>query len=93
LRQQWEALSLAEALAGVSVTGGTNEGGHGTVELMWGRPGIDFNGIVGGNTGPGERSVLPSSASARLSFRLVDDQQPEHIRSLFHPRRRCHSCP
>lgn len=50
---------------------------------MWGRPGIDFNGIVGGNIGPGERSVLPSSATARLSFRLVGGQRPEHIRALF----------
>ena len=83
LRDQWEALDLTEALAGVSVTGGAKEGGHGTVELMWGRPGIDFNGILGGNTGAGERSVLPSSASARLSFRLVGGQRPEHIRTLF----------
>jgi acetylornithine deacetylase/succinyl-diaminopimelate desuccinylase-like protein len=83
LRKQWEALDLSEALAGVSVTGGPDEGGYGTVELMWGRPGIDFNGIVGGNTGPGERSVLPSSASARLSFRLVGGQRPGHIRALF----------
>lgn len=83
LRKQWEALDVAEALAGASVTGGPDEGGLATVELMWGRPGIDFNGIVGGNTGPGERSVLPSSASARLSFRLVGDQRPDHIRTLF----------
>lgn len=83
LREQWGALDLGEALAGVSVTGGPGEGGHGAVELMWGRPGIDFNGIVGGNTGPGERSVLPSSASARLSFRLVGGQRPEHIRTIF----------
>jgi acetylornithine deacetylase/succinyl-diaminopimelate desuccinylase-like protein len=83
LRKPWEALDLAEALAGVSVMGGYDEGGYGTVELMWGRPGIDFNGIVGGNAGPGERSVLPSSASARLSFRLVGGQRPGRIRTLF----------
>lgn len=83
LREQWGTLDPGEALAGVSVTGGPDEGGHGAVELMWARPGIDFNGIVGGNTGPGERSVLPSSASARLSFRLVAEQRPEHIRAIF----------
>lgn len=83
LREQWAALSLDEALAGVSVTGGPDEAGYGTIETMWGRPAIDFNGIVGGNTGPGERSVLPSSASARLSFRLVGEQKPEHIRAIF----------
>src|SRR5690606_2431443 len=76
-------LDVGEALAGVSVTGGPDEGGHETVELMWGRPGIDFNGIVAGNTGPGERSVLPGSASARLSFRLVGGQRPDSIREIF----------
>jgi acetylornithine deacetylase/succinyl-diaminopimelate desuccinylase-like protein len=83
LRAQWEALDPNEALAGVSTAGGTNEGGLGPVELMWGRPGIDFNGLWGGNTGPAERSVLPGSASARLTFRLVGRQQPEHVRRLF----------
>jgi acetylornithine deacetylase/succinyl-diaminopimelate desuccinylase-like protein len=83
LSAQWRALDTAEALAGVSVSGGPDEGGYGTVELMWGRPGIDFNGIVAGNTGPGERSVLPGAASARLSFRLVSGQQPERIRAIF----------
>lgn len=83
LRKQWEALDVGEALAGASVTGGPDEGGYGMIELMWGRPGIDFNGVFGGNTGPGERSILPASASARLSFRLVGKQRPEHIRALF----------
>ena len=83
IREQWQSLDVGEALSGVSVTSGPDEGGYGTVELMWGRPGIDFNGIVAGNTGPGERSVLPGSASARLTFRLVGRQRPEHIRELF----------
>jgi acetylornithine deacetylase/succinyl-diaminopimelate desuccinylase-like protein len=83
LRKKWEALDVAEALFGVSATGGSAEGRFGVVERMWGRPGIDFNGIIGGNTGPGERSVLPASAIARLSFRLVDQQRPEHIREIF----------
>jgi len=83
LRTLWEELDAAEALAGVSIDGGPNEGGLGPVELMWGRPGIDFNGMWGGNTGPTERSVLPGSASARVTFRLVGRQRPEHVRRLF----------
>ncbi|POF29103.1 M20/M25/M40 family metallo-hydrolase [Roseibium marinum] len=84
LRDQWQALDITEALSGVSVAGGPDEGGgYGPIELMWGRPGIDFNGLVGGNTGPGERSVLPGSASARLSFRLVGRQRPEDVRAKF----------
>ena len=89
LRAQWEALDLDEALSGVSVTGGPREEGPdgekgpGIVELMWGRPGVDFNGISGGNIGPSERSVLPASAYARLTFRLVGRQRPEDIRAKF----------
>ena len=83
LRAQWEALDVDEALTGVSIAGGPTEGGFGPVELMWSRPGIDFNGIWGGNTGPAERSILPGSASARLTFRLVGKQQPERLRRLF----------
>jgi acetylornithine deacetylase/succinyl-diaminopimelate desuccinylase-like protein len=83
LRSQWEALGTAEALSGVPFSAETAEQGFGPVELMWARPGIDFNGIVGGNTGPSERSVLPGSASARVTFRLVDRQDPDHARALF----------
>lgn len=83
LRTQWEALDVDEALAGVSIAGGPDEGGLGPVELMWSRPGIDFNGVWGGNTGTAERSVLPGTASARLTFRLVGRQQPERLRKLF----------
>ena len=83
LRAQWDALDVNEALAGVSIEGGPDEGGLGPVELMWGRPGIDINGMWGGNTGPTERSVLPGAASARLTFRLVGKQQPERLRNLF----------
>src|SRR5690606_21141686 len=84
LRDQWEALDTVEALAGVSIAGGTDEGGnYGPVELMWGRPVVDLAGLVSGNLGPGERSVLPGTASARLSFRLVDRQHPEEIRANF----------
>lgn len=83
LRLQWDALDTGEALPGLAFASGSVEQGFGAVELMWSRPGIDFNGIVGGNVGPSERSVLPGSVSARVTFRLVDQQDPEHVRSLF----------
>lgn len=81
LRQQWQSLDLSQALAGVDVKGGPTEGGNGIVELMWGRPGIDFNGISGGNAGPSERSVLPATAYARITARLVAPQDPQIIRA------------
>lgn len=84
LRARWQALSaVADPLAGIDMAGAAPEAGYSALERMWARPAIDFCGITGGNQGPGERSVLPASATARLSFRLVDQQDPELIRKLF----------
>lgn len=83
LRDCWQGLSTDAALAGIDLSGATPEAGFAPLERMWARPAIDFCGITGGNQGPGERSVLPGSATARLSFRLVDRQDPDRIRQLF----------
>jgi len=83
LRARWKGLSSADPLTGIDLAGAAPEPGFTPLELMWARPAIDFCGITGGNQGPGERSVLPGSATARLSFRLVDRQDPERIRQLF----------
>ncbi len=47
------------------------------------RPTLDINGIIGGYTGPGAKTVLPSSVSAKVSMRLVPDQDPHEIFELF----------
>jgi acetylornithine deacetylase/succinyl-diaminopimelate desuccinylase-like protein len=84
VRRQWEQLAKEPSLVGdVDLTGGVMEEGYSALEAMWGRPTVDINGITGGNQGPGGRSVLPGSATARLSFRLVSGQQPEIIRQRF----------
>lgn len=84
VRQQWFELGQERGLLGdVDLTGGVTEEGYSSLEAMWGRPTVDINGITGGNQGPGERSVLPGAASARLSFRLVAGQEPEAIRQRF----------
>lgn len=84
LRKQWRELSEDPGLlAEVGLTGGVVEAGYGLLEAMWGRPAVDINGVTGGNQGPGERSVLPGTATARLSFRLVMGQDPEKIRRDF----------
>lgn len=83
-RTQWRSITDAADIAdGVSFEGGLVEQGYSPIEAMWGRPTVDINGIGGGNQGPGERSVLPGSATARLTFRLVADQDPEMIRDRF----------
>ena len=53
------------------------------VERLGARPTLDVHGIIGGYTGPGGKTVLPSKAHAKLSMRLVPDQEPEEIGRLL----------
>ncbi len=60
----------------------TGEAGYTTLERRWVRPTLDCNGIWGGYTEEGAKTVLPSKASAKMSCRLVPDQDPERIAEL-----------
>ena len=60
------------------------EAGRGVIEQIWARPTCDVNGIVGGYTGKGSKTVLPAQASAKFSFRLVGTQSPKKILETFH---------
>ena len=83
-RERWRALADEFDGSGeISLAGGVIEDGYSAIEAMWGRPTVDLNGITGGNQGPGGRSVLPGSATARLTIRLVAGQSPDTIRSRF----------
>ena len=73
----------AEVLATGGVRYGWGEPGYSLYERTTVRPALSVNGIVGGYTGPGVKSVLPARAAAKLSFRLVPDQTPEEIDQLF----------
>ncbi|MBK4216792.1 M20/M25/M40 family metallo-hydrolase [Paracoccus caeni] len=85
MRDQWRHLSASsDVTGGVSLEGGVIERGYSTLEAMWGRPTVDINGITGGNQGPTGRSVLPGTAHARLTFRLVAGQDPDLLRARFH---------
>jgi acetylornithine deacetylase/succinyl-diaminopimelate desuccinylase-like protein len=59
------------------------EQGFTTRERTWARPTLDVNGIFGGYQGRGAKTVLPSWGGAKVSMRLVPDQQPEKIARLF----------
>lgn len=59
------------------------EKGYSTLERISGRPTLDCNGIVGGFIEEGAKTVLPSKASAKISMRLVPDQDPKIIAKLF----------
>lgn len=59
------------------------EKGYTTLERASARPTLDVNGIWGGYTGEGAKTVLPSKANAKISMRLVPDQDPHDIAKLF----------
>ncbi|HPR29220.1 MAG TPA: dipeptidase, partial [Chitinophagales bacterium] len=59
------------------------EDGYTTLERVSIRPTLDVNGIWGGYTGEGSKTVLPSKASAKISMRLVPNQSPDKIAKLF----------
>ena len=63
---------------------GWGERGYTLYERATIRPALTVNGIVGGYQGPGGKGVIPGHALAKLSFRLVPDQDPEKISQLFH---------
>ncbi len=66
---------------GVTALGG--ESGYSTLERIWYRPALDVNGMISGFTGEGSKTVLPASARAKVSMRLVPDQDPDEIAELF----------
>src|SRR5215208_3171917 len=59
------------------------ESGYSTLERVWARPTFDVNGLYSGFIGEGAKTVLPATAMAKVSMRLVPDQEPEKIGDLF----------
>jgi acetylornithine deacetylase/succinyl-diaminopimelate desuccinylase-like protein len=59
------------------------ETGFSTLERTWARPTLEINGLLSGFTGEGAKTVLPAVAMAKISMRLVPDQDPNKIANLF----------
>jgi len=84
-RAQWDALGFdADAfLGGVGLSVPAGEKGRTALEMIWSRPTCEINGMTSGYTGAGFKTVLPSQASAKVSFRLVGTQDPQAILRAF----------
>ncbi|MGI9391801.1 MAG: M20/M25/M40 family metallo-hydrolase [Boseongicola sp.] len=82
---QWNSLGFDHEgfLGDVGLSAPAGESGRSVLEMVWSRPTCEVNGIVGGYTGEGFKTVLPSKASAKISFRLVGTQDPLKIRKNF----------
>ena len=85
VRAQWDGLGFdyARFLGDVGLSQPAGEDGRTPLEMIWSRPTAEVNGIWGGYTGDGFKTVLPSQASAKISFRLVEGQDPAAIRDAF----------
>jgi acetylornithine deacetylase/succinyl-diaminopimelate desuccinylase-like protein len=87
-KEQREALNkapfnLSDYKKDLDINDIKGEEGYTTIERTGIRPTLDVNGIWGGYTGEGAKTVLPSKASAKISMRLVPNQQSEEITKLF----------
>ncbi|QDS97892.1 dipeptidase [Adhaeretor mobilis] len=80
-RKEFAGLPFDEAKfkAQLNVKDLAGEEGYSTIERRWARPSFDVHGLTSGYQGKGEKTVLPAKASAKISFRLVPNQDPKKI--------------
>ncbi len=85
IKAAWKKLdeSAETFLADVGLSIPSGEKGRSILELTWARPTAEVNGITGGYTGEGFKTVIAAKASAKVSFRLVGHQNPAAIRDSF----------
>ena len=85
VKQTWDSLSFSEkdflGEIGLSVPSGEKD--RSVLEQTWSRPTAEVNGIIGGYTGDGFKTVIAARASAKVSFRLVGNQDPEKVHAAF----------
>lgn len=84
-REQWRKIfrDETELLSSIGLKFPVGEKDRSILEQIWSRPTAEFNGIIGGYIGPGTKTIIPSEASAKLTFRLVPDQDPAKILASF----------
>ena len=93
VRANLAAIPFDEAayLTEIGASGPGGENGYTLLERQWLRPTLELNGLWGGYTGPGSKTVIPSQAQAKISCRLVPGQEPARVQHLIedHLRRCC----
>jgi acetylornithine deacetylase/succinyl-diaminopimelate desuccinylase-like protein len=84
-RARWDALDFDEQrfLKSIGLNQAHGEAGFSTLERRWVRPSCDVNGLYGGYMQEGAKTVIPSYAGAKVSFRLAADQDPDKIAPAF----------
>ena len=84
-KKQWAALKFNEkkALIAIGLKTLAGEKGFTLLEQTWARPTAEVNGLWGGYTGVGSKTVLPAKANAKFTFRLVGKQNPQKILKAF----------
>lgn len=85
IARQWRGLGFDDAafLGEAGLTGASGETGRSVLEKIWARPTCEVNGVYGGYTGEGFKTVIPAKASAKISFRLVGKQDLVAISKSF----------
>jgi acetylornithine deacetylase/succinyl-diaminopimelate desuccinylase-like protein len=83
--RQWAGLGFDphKFLGGVGLKEPVGERGRSVLEQIWARPTAEINGIWGGHSGPGSKTIVPRAAHAKVSFRLVAHQEPGEVAGMI----------
>ena len=80
-REMWASMNFSDEVFAkqLGVDALTGEAGYTTLERRWARPTFDVHGLLGGYQGEGGKTIIPSWAAAKISFRLVPNQDPKTV--------------
>jgi acetylornithine deacetylase/succinyl-diaminopimelate desuccinylase-like protein len=94
-REMWASMNFSDDVFAkqIGVDALSGEAGYTTLERRWARPTFDVHGLLGGYQGEGGKTIIPSWAAAKISFRLVPDQDPKTVSQQLREFIRSHTPP